>query len=74
MPKCQHCGAEIEGTQISYRDAHALSRYAQSIRLCKGCVDQYDSSEAGKKGRNIALAIVAVAGLIVAAGYLLVRG
>ena len=71
MPKCQHCGAAIEGAQITYRDAQTLSRRARSVRLCKGCVDRYDSLEAGKKTRNMVLAIVAVVGLIIAAWYLL---
>jgi hypothetical protein len=74
MPKCQHCGAEIEGAQITYRDAQTLSRRARSVRLCKGCVGRYDSLEAGKKTRNMVLAIVAVAGLIIAAWYLLAHG
>jgi hypothetical protein len=73
MPKCQHCGAAIEGAQIVYRDVKNTSRYARSIRLCRGCVGQYDSLEAGKKARNAVLAIVAVAGLAIAAFYVLVR-
>jgi hypothetical protein len=74
MPKCQHCGAAIEGAQITYRDAKKGGRRAQSIRLCSGCVERYDTLEAGKKTRNIVLAIVALAGLIIAAWYLLVNG
>jgi hypothetical protein len=74
MPKCQHCGATIEGAQIVYRDAKTLSRRTRSIRLCKGCVDRYDTLEAGKKTRNIVLAVVALASLIIAAWYLLAHG
>ena len=74
MPKCQHCGAAIEGAQIIYRKAQTLSRRARSVRLCKGCVERYDGLEAGKKTRNTVLAIVALAGLTIAAWYLLVHG
>ena len=74
MPKCQHCGAAIEGVEIAYRDANKGSRRARSIRLCKGCVARYDTLEAGKKARNMVIAIVAVAGLSIAAWYLLTHG
>jgi hypothetical protein len=74
MPKCQHCGAGIEGAQIAYRHTNKRSRRAQSIRLCRGCVERYDSLEAGKKTRNMMLAIVALAGLIITAWYLFEYG
>ena len=74
MAKCQHCGAAIEGARIIYRDANAGGRRPKSIRLCKGCVDRYDTLEAGKKTRNMVLAIVVLAGLIIAAWYLLTHG
>jgi hypothetical protein len=73
MPKCQHCGAGIEGAEITYRDANKGGRRAQSVRLCGRCVDRYDKLEAAKKVRNMVLAIVAVGALIVAAAYLLVH-
>ena len=73
MAKCQHCGNVIEGAQITYRDA-TKGRRAHSIRLCSRCVDRYDKLEAGKKARNILLGIVVVAGLTIAAGYLLLHG
>jgi hypothetical protein len=57
-----------------YRDAKNGGRRNRSIRLCRGCVDRYDALEAGKKARNTVLAIVALAGLIIAAGYLLAHG
>jgi hypothetical protein len=73
MPMCQHCGAVIEGAQIAYRRANTHSRRAQSIRLCSGCANRYDMLEAGKRTRNTLLAIVAVAGLIITASYLVVH-
>jgi len=63
----------ITGAQIIYRDANKSHRRAHSIRLCGRCVDQHDKSEAGKKLRNIALAVLGLGALLVLAGYLLVH-
>ena len=73
MPKCQHCGAGIEGAEITYRDANTGSRRAKSVRLCSHCVDRYDQLEAAEKVRNIVFAIVVAGALIIAAGYLLLH-
>jgi hypothetical protein len=73
MPKCEHCGSMIAGAQIMYRAANTGYRRSNSIRLCGRCVDQHDKTEAGKKLRNIVLAIVGLGALLVFAGYVFVH-
>src|SRR5690349_20333564 len=61
MAKCGHCGAGIEGNEISYRDASKGGYRSRSVRLCYNCTSKYDTAEAGQKlFKTVAIAIVSV--------------
>jgi hypothetical protein len=63
----------IEGAEIIYRDSNTGRRRSNSIRLCGRCVDRYDQSEAGKKLRNIILAVIGLGAVLLLAGYTLMH-
>lgn len=73
MPKCGHCGAEIERNEISYRDANKGGYRSRSVRLCYKCVDKYDAAAAGQKLMKMIVLGVVSAALVLAAMYLIVR-
>ncbi len=73
MAKCGHCGANIEGNEISYRDDRKGSFRSRSVRLCDKCVETYDGAAASRKVMKMTMLVVVSAVLVVAALYLIRR-
>lgn len=73
MPKCQHCGTEIEGGEINYRPSSKGGYRQQSMRLCYKCMEKHDATEGTRKMVMMAGAVVVAIVLVGAAIFLMKR-
>jgi len=71
MAKCQHCGRNIENTEIMYRPGTTGGYRNRSIRLCSGCVESHDRGQESRKFMKVVLGSVALFAVIVCFVYLL---